>query len=103
MSHRNRALFAFSVALLVVVACGISLAHAPDAGADVCGSAKGWGPAKADTGSSTVPLLDLAAIPIAISGAPALAPDWAGFPDLRDRVAREVVAEPVAPRAPPIA
>lgn len=103
MSQRSRALVAFIVALLVVVACGVSLVHAANVGTDVCSVATGWGPAKTDTGSSGSLLVDLAPIPVGISGSAAPVLIWDGFPDLVDRVAVDILAEPLAPRAPPVA
>ncbi len=102
MSHGSRILVAFVVALAVIAACGISLVDAAEIGTKACGPATGWGPAKTDAGSSGL-LLDLAPAPVGIAASTAPLPVWAGFPGLVDRVADQVPAEPVAPRAPPLA
>ncbi|MBI4637727.1 MAG: hypothetical protein HY727_15430 [Candidatus Rokubacteria bacterium] len=103
MSRRSHAVPLFVVVLLVVAACGVSFAQAADAGADVCGAAKGWGPAKSETGHASTLLLELAAIPVGlVQGAPTIT-SCVAQPERLEVVVDHGPAQPRAPRAPPLA
>ncbi|HEU4367848.1 MAG TPA: hypothetical protein VFV05_06395 [Methylomirabilota bacterium] len=102
MSRWHRAFPVLVVALLVVAACSVCLAQAADAGVHLCDAAKGWGPAKSETGQSTSLLLELAAMPGgSIRLAPALSA-WADPPDWLALVVDRRPAQPRASRAPPL-
>ncbi len=103
MRRGNHALVPWVVLLLVVGACGISSVQAADIGTDVCRLVKGWGSAQTGSGLAGVLLLDLAVVPAGISGSAAPILACARLPEALDQVAGDVLAEPLAPRAPPIA
>ena len=103
MSRQRHAFALVLVALFVVAACAVSFAHAADAGADACGAAKGWGPAKSEAGQSGALLLELTAIPVGFVDA---VPTMSSCVAPLERLALLVdhaPAQPPAPRAPPFA
>jgi hypothetical protein len=103
MTRRTRATAVFLVMLLVIAACGASLAHAADVPTDLCGPGKGWGPAKVDSSASAKPYLAVPAIPVAFVDVSAPAPRWAGVEDAGPASSRVVLVQPRVPRAPPLA
>lgn len=103
MSRRRHAFPLVVVALFVVAACAVSFAHAADAGTNVCGATKGWGPAKSEGGQSAALLLELAAIPVGFVDP---LPTSTSCVVPLERLALAVdhrPAQPPAPRAPPFA
>jgi hypothetical protein len=103
MSRQRHAFPLVVVALFVVAACAVSFAHAADAGANACGAAKGWAPAKSEAGQSGALLLELAAIPVGfVDPVPTISSCGAPL----ERLALLIDHGPVqaaAPRAPPFA
>lgn len=103
MGRQRHAFPLIVVAFLVVAACGVSFAHAADAGMNVCGAAKGWGPAKSETGQSGTLLLELAAIPVGfVEPVPTMISCVAPLERLALLVDHGPARLP-APRAPPLA
>jgi hypothetical protein len=103
MNCRPHAFPLVVVALFVVAACAVSFAHAADAGADLCGAAKGWGPVKSGTGQAGALLLELAAIPVGLVNP---VPTMSFCVALREAIALPADHGPPqrpAPRAPPVA
>lgn len=90
-------------AMLVITACGASFADAAEVAADLCGSGKGWGPAKVDTPTSAKPLLDVPAVPVAFVEGSEPTARWAGVEGAAQAPSRVVLVQPRAPRAPPLA
>lgn len=101
MNRRTHAIAVVLVMLLVVAACGASLARAADVPTDLCGPGKGWGPTKVDSSALAKPYVVVPAVPAAFVDVAAPAPRWAGVDDARPVSSRVALAQPRAPRAPP--
>lgn len=103
MIRRGKAFAVFLVAVFVVATCSVLLAHAGTVQPEPCGREPMWAPAKPAT-EKAVALLDVAAAPVEFTqlSQPA-GPLWMAPSDQCDRRAGGVLAEPSAPRAPPVA
>lgn len=102
MSRRTYAIAVLPVMLLVLVACGVSFAHAADITTGRCGAEKGWGPAKVDSSTPAVPLLDAPAVPVAFADVSEPAARWAGIEGATPGPSPLVLVQLRAPRAPPL-
>lgn len=91
------------VAVFVVATCSVVLAHAGTVQPEPCGREPLWAPAKPAT-DKVVVLLNAGATPVEFAqlSQPA-GPIWTAPSDQCDRRAGGVLAEPSAPRAPPVA
>lgn len=103
MVRRTHAIAGLVVALLVITACGVSLAVAADVATDLCGPGKGWGPAKVDSPASAKPLLDVPAVSVAFVDVAEPTSRWAAVEGAAEAPTRVTLVQPRAPRAPPLA
>ena len=103
MTRRIHAVALFTIALIVVAACGVSGADAADVATDLCRPGKGWAPAKVDISTLAKPFLDVPAVPVALVDVSEPAPRWGGVEDAAPTPSGVVFVQPRAPRAPPLA
>lgn len=101
MRRSNQALAAVLVAVLVVGTCAVLLAHASPAQADPCGRAHVWTPAKPAPGTD---LAALDASPAGFAQLPRQADAFWGISAERSQLCVDhTAADPLVPRAPPLA
>ena len=91
------------VAVFVVATCSVLLAHAGTVQPEPCDRGPMWAPAKPATDKAVV-LLTAAATPVeSVQLSRPAGPIWMAPSDQCARRAHGVLAEPSAPRAPPVA
>lgn len=103
MSRSNQALAAVLVAVLVLATCALLLAYASPAQADPCGRTHVWAPAKPAAGTDLA-ALDAAAAPAGFAQLPHQVDEfWSISAERSDPCVQHAAADPLAPRAPPLA
>lgn len=101
MARWTRTIVVFVVALLVVAACGVSFADATVT-TDPCGPGKGWAFSQVDPSSSAKALPEVPIILVGVADVSEAAPRWAAVEDTVPAPSGIVLAQPRAPRAPPL-
>jgi hypothetical protein len=103
MRRSNQGLAAVLVAVLVVATCAVLLAYASPAQADPCGRTHVWTPAKPAAGTDFA-ALDATAAPAGFARVPQQVDAfWSISADRSDPCVQHAPADPLAPRAPPLA
>lgn len=104
MARKIQVCAVFVVAVFAVAICALTFTDPAVAGANGCWQAQVWAPATIGPEKGTVAFSDAPPLPAGFSDVCAsLAPRWVSVPGESHVVAGTVLAEPLGPRAPPLA
>lgn len=104
MTRKSHGLAVLLFALFAVATCGVLFAQPRPAAAEPCGQNHVWAPAKPATEGLTATIANATAMPsdrLHLLGPDT--PTWIGAPEPANSRPGVALAEPPAPRAPPLA